>query len=156
MPIKQVVYSREALNTFESEINEFGIIETGGVLMGYVKDETVHVIKASDGGPDAIHEDVYFRADPNYIDMFIDVEYANSGGKLRYLGEWHTHSQIIPEPSPKDLNSLYEIAESADDFCLLLIIGAINFKVDEFINRSITVIKHKHLKSPFSLSSQVF
>jgi len=86
---------------------------------------------------------LYFKADNNYITMFIDMEIANSGGKLRYLGEWHTHPQIEPMPSEIDLTSLYEIAKTSNDFCLLLIIGAINFEIKAFIKQSISIINYK-------------
>lgn len=87
--------------------------------------------------------------------MFLDMEIANSGGKLRYLGEWHTHPQINPEPSEIDLNSLYEIAASSNDFCLLLVIGAIDFEIDSFIKQSISIINYKRKERFYELNSNV-
>jgi len=136
-------FSSKALVTFTSEIQRYQDLESGGVLLGYIVDEdTIYIETASEGGSKAIHEEFYFRADPNYVDMIIDMEYANSGGKVVYLGEWHTHPQIHPEPSPKDLQSLTEIAESADLFSLLLIIGAVNFQPNKFIDQSIAILKY--------------
>lgn len=128
---------------FHSEIETYGVVETGGVMMGFVDGKTINVEKVSNGGSKAIHEYLYFKADNNYIEMFIDMEIANSGGKLRYLGEWHTHPQINPEPSDIDLNSIQEIAESSNDFCLLLIIGSMDYKNDSFSNQSISIINYK-------------
>lgn len=141
--ISRVQYSEQALKMFQSEIDKLGALETGGVLIGYIKDDLIMIEKASNGGPNAIHEEFYFRADPHYIDMFIDMEIANSSGEIRYIGEWHTHPQVEPEPSDLDLNSLCEIAESANDFCMLLIIGAVEFLPQLFFNQSITIIKYK-------------
>lgn len=142
--MKEIIYTKQALQMFQSEIELFGSIETGGVLLGYIKDDLLIIEKASNGGSNAIHEEFYFRADPHYVDMFIDMEIANSGNKLRYIGEWHTHPQINPIPSELDLQSLYEISESSYDFCLLLIIGAIDFVPNLFPNQSISIIKHKN------------
>lgn len=144
-PIKEIRYSNQALQMFQSEIGIFGDLETGGVLIGHIEEDVLIIDKASNGGINAIHEEFYFRADPNYIDMFIDMEIANSGGKHRYIGEWHTHPQIEPEPSNLDLTSLCEIAESSDDFCLLLIIGTVDYQSKLFNNQSISIIKHKQL-----------
>ncbi len=58
--------------------------------------------------------------------MYIDLEHANSGGR-NYLGEWHTHPEMQPNPSDLDYDSLYEIADSSEEFALLVIVGAINF-----------------------------
>lgn len=139
--MRKIAYSEECIQVFLSEISKFPDSETGGVLMGYLDDGVLYVEKASEAGPKAVHEDLYFQADANYIDLFLDMEYANSNGKYRYLGEWHTHPQVVPEPSPKDLNSLDEISATADEFVILLIIGAINFKAANFNEQSISILK---------------
>lgn len=128
---------------FQSEIETYGVVETGGVMLGYIFEETIYVEKVSNGGSKAIHEYLYFRADNNYIEMFIDMEVANSGGKLRYLGEWHTHPQINPEPSELDLDSLGEIADSTVDFCIGLILGAVDYSTECFWKQSVCIIKNK-------------
>lgn len=143
MSLTKISYSKQALDVFYSEIIKFGEIETGGALIGYIAGDTIFVEKASNGGKNAIHEELYFKADPNYIDMFIDMEVANSNGRYRYLGEWHTHPEIKPSPSYIDLQSLSEIAITSDDFCILLIIGNYNFKCDLFSEQSISILKEK-------------
>ena len=154
MPLRKICYSKQALAVFSSEILKFGDIETGGVLIGYITGDTIFVEKASDGGEKAIHEELYFRADPNYINMFIDMEAANSNDKYRYLGEWHTHPEINPSPSIIDLQSLDEIALSSVDFCILLIIGNSNFKGDLFFNQSILILKYRKEKDFYILELQ--
>lgn len=143
MSLTKISYSKQALDVFYSEIIKFGEIETGGALIGYIAGDTIFVEKASNGGKNAIHEELYFHADPNYIDMFIDMEVANSNERYRYLGEWHTHPEIKPSPSYIDLQSLNEIVLSSDDFCILLIIGNKNFKSESFLNQSISLIHKK-------------
>lgn len=143
MWINKIKFQEEVLAVFETQISNFGFSETGGVLMGRVVNETIIIEKASNAGPKAEHGEINFRADPDYVDMFIDMEYANSNGKNRYLGEWHTHPQIIPEPSQLDLTSLTKIAETSDDFAILLIIGAIHYSTKEFSNHSISLLKRK-------------
>jgi integrative and conjugative element protein (TIGR02256 family) len=149
--IKGVKFSQQALEIFTSEIKKYGTIETGGVLMGAISEETLSVHKASDGGPNAVHEGIFFQADANYIDMFIDMEYANTNGSTAYLGEWHTHPQVIPYPSPRDLISLEEIADTSDEFAILLIIGAVDFSKDKFSRQSIVLLKYRDTERFFEL-----
>ncbi len=156
MQISKIEFSQAVLDLFGSQIFNFGLIETGGVLMGYVEGDTIFVKKASDGGPKAAHEEWYFRADPDYVDMFIDMEHANSNGKFRYLGEWHTHPQIEPEPSEIDLNSLEEIAESSSDFAILVIVGAIKYSINKHDQCSISILKHKEDGKFFELSLNTY
>ena len=155
MQINRVSFSRNVIDMFQSEIDKYGTIETGGVMLGYVTNETIYVEKVSNGGSKAVHEYLYFRADNNFIEMFIDMEIANSGGKLRYLGEWHTHPEIIPNPSDLDLYSLAEIAESTGDFCLLVILGSLEFNKSSFDDHSIAIIKEKNTDNFFQLEKSI-
>ena len=149
-------FSSMALATFDLEIQRFPNLEVGGVLLGCIVDEdTIFIQTASEGGPKAIHEEFYFQADHNYVDMLIDMEYANSEGKVVYLGEWHTHPQIHPEPSPKDLHSLTEIAASAEQFSILLIIGATNYQTKKFIDHSIAILKYNDEKMFYTLEREL-
>lgn len=156
MSIEKIIYNNEAINLFETELKKFTSLETGGVLMGYVKNKTVFIEKVSSSGPKAIHEPFYFKADPDFIDMYIDMEIANSDGKLRYIGEWHSHLQITPDPSIIDMDSLFEIAESSNDFCSLLIIGAFDFEVSSFLQQSISIIKYNGEQKFYSLPSAIY
>jgi integrative and conjugative element protein (TIGR02256 family) len=142
--IHNVKYSDGVLETIHSQIQKFRTIETGGVLMGHLENGILFIEKASEPGPNATHEPTYFRADANYVDMYIDIEVANSNGKDVYLGEWHTHPQINPEPSPVDGNSLMEIAASSEEFAVLLIIGAIKFSKELFARQHILLLKYKN------------
>jgi integrative and conjugative element protein (TIGR02256 family) len=143
--IKKVEISTESLRLIEAEVTKARPLETGGVIVGRIRDNVMTIDKVSGPGPHAVHEIDYFQADPNYVDMFIDLHYANSNGESRYLGEWHCHPQVQPEPSPKDLVSLSEIADDHDDAVLLLIVGAIGFSADSFASQSIAITADKQL-----------
>jgi len=153
MPIKQIIFNTHIIKFLRSELAQFNNLETGGVLLGYIKDNIIYIEKASGSGPNAIHEPYFFKADSDFVDMFIDIEIANSYEKLRYIGEWHSHLQFKAKPSDIDLESLWDIADTTNDFCLLLIIGAVEFKNRNFINKSITLIKYKDCNEIYSLPS---
>jgi integrative and conjugative element protein (TIGR02256 family) len=153
----KVCFSNSALKVFGEEIERFYPLESGGVLLGHIDldNDTIHVTKASGGGAKAVHEELFFKADAHYIDMVIDMEYANSNGETIYLGEWHTHPQINPTPSDVDLRSLDEIAASADLHAILLIIGAVQYSQSKFINQTITILKYNDDKNFYSLDIEV-
>ncbi|MEQ8534751.1 MAG: Mov34/MPN/PAD-1 family protein [Imperialibacter sp.] len=153
-PIK-LVYVESIIDVFTNEVNKFGLVETGGVLLGYKKKDFIVITKAIGPGPNAVHEDFYFRADKHYIDMRIDIEYANSGGEIVYLGEWHTHPEVVPNPSEVDLNSLKEIADSSGSLSLLLVLGAVGFSKSKFIENSISILKSPEENLFFKLSPVV-
>lgn len=156
MWFSEVVINKKIITLFEEEIKKIGHLETGGILLGYLDSHKIYITKASNAGPKAIHDEIYFKADPDYIDMFIDMEVANSDGRIYYLGEWHTHPQIEPYPSTVDLKSITDIASSSSkEFALLLILGAINFSFDKFEEQSIFVIKFSEEKSFFKLPFRV-
>lgn len=140
MQHSKIIFSKQVLKLFEAEIYKFGLKETGGILLGAAKKDTIYVKKASDGGPNAIHRREYFRADPDYIDMFLEMELANSDENIEYLGEWHSHPQKFPEPSFKDISSLLEIASSHNNCTVLVIIGAIDFNTEKIYSQSCSLV----------------
>ena len=152
----EVVIKKGVIALFEEEVDKAAGLETGGILMGYLDGHKICITKASKAGPKAIHDEIYFKADPDYIDMFIDMEVANSKGRIQYLGEWHTHPQVEPYPSTVDLDSITDIAStSSKGFTLLLILGAINFSFDNFEDQSIFVVKFSKDNSFFELPVRV-
>jgi integrative and conjugative element protein (TIGR02256 family) len=143
--IKKVEIGHESVKLIEAEIAKTRPFETGGVIVGRIRDEVITIDNLSGPGPNALHEIDYFQADANYVDMFIDLHYANSNGESRYLGEWHCHPQVQPEPSPKDLVSLSEISDDHDGTVLLMIVGAVGFSTATFTSQSIAITADKRL-----------
>ncbi len=141
--INKIIFSKAAVDKVSEEIGKYSDVETGGVLFGMIKDGVGHVLKSTDAGPKAIRERFDFKCDPDYIDMLIDMEYANSNGTSQYLGEWHSHPQVIPAPSDVDLNSLDEIASSSESLALLVIVGFLGYSKDLFTDQTIAIIKFK-------------
>ncbi|MEQ9221093.1 MAG: Mov34/MPN/PAD-1 family protein [Cyclobacteriaceae bacterium] len=137
--MSKIQIKKECVEFISADIKKFSDVETGGVLFGDVIDGSPYIQKAIDGGKKAIRERYQFHADKDYIDMNIDMIHANT--ELRYIGEWHTHPQIEPQPSDQDLISLEEIAESAERYSILLIVGFIDYKITNFIDQSICIVK---------------
>ena len=101
--------------------------ETGGTLVGhYEADRSVAVIDLILVAKRAKRGSTWFIRPSDTEDRQLDELYDSSGGKLLYLGEWHTHPRAAARPSLRDQRSLIEIAGSPDVACktpLLLILG---------------------------------
>jgi integrative and conjugative element protein (TIGR02256 family) len=85
-------------------------VETGGVLIGYEEGGVVHVMEVTDAGPQAEETPTRFRYDASYVNGKLRDAADRLGTRGLYLGEWHTHLEAQPTPSPRDIESLSEIA----------------------------------------------
>lgn len=83
----------DARSRIQAEAQRKAPLETGGVLMGYwAYDESSVVIADIVGpGPNAVHERTRFVPDHRYQDREIERIYKESGRRLTYLGDWHSH-----------------------------------------------------------------
>jgi integrative and conjugative element protein (TIGR02256 family) len=88
--------------------------ETGGVLLGYWSADGGSAVVTLWGGPGpgARHWETGFVPDYDFQEAEIATRYAESGRRLAYLGDWHTHPTGAAELSSKDRRCLWRIAKS--------------------------------------------
>ncbi len=91
--------------------------ERGGLLLGrYAGDGSVTIESFTtpfDG--DERRVDGWHRRDPGHVAACREA-YDTSGGRVLYVGEWHTHAEPVPVPSPTDLEEwrrCHELAVAA-------------------------------------------
>jgi integrative and conjugative element protein (TIGR02256 family) len=78
--------------------------EAGGILLGRLltEDGGVIVDQVTVPGPqDRKSRFRFFRAE-RPAQKTVDEAWTRSGGEINYLGEWHTHAEDDPTPSPHD------------------------------------------------------
>jgi integrative and conjugative element protein (TIGR02256 family) len=76
--------------------------EAGGILIGYRRGDHLHVVAATPPGPRDVRKRSSFeRQDPRH-QARATKGWRRSGGRLDYLGEWHTHAEAKPQPSQVD------------------------------------------------------
>jgi integrative and conjugative element protein (TIGR02256 family) len=102
--------------------------ETGGTLVGhYSEDQRVaFVTGALEAKTGARKERARFYRPPDDVDGQLARIYEESGGLTHYLGEWHTHPDAAPTPSPTDVSTLRGLARSrsvATDTPFMIVIG---------------------------------
>lgn len=102
-------------------------VETGGILIGYRDtDGRVHVLEATDAGPNAVETAVRFERDRDYCQARVDDAARRLAERGQYVGEWHSHLEADPRPSARDIESLTGIAEAPNyltDEPVMLIAG---------------------------------
>jgi len=116
MASERVWLSSSVLEFVLRESDEQLPMETGGILLGYWCDfprEAV-IIEAVGPGPKGIHERDRFVPDHDFQTGELARLYQESGRKLCYLGDWHSHPGGGGSLSSKDQVTLRMIASAPD------------------------------------------
>lgn len=108
--------------------------ETGGVLLGYwAGNQRVVVTDAIGAGPQALHDTVRLLPDSTYHQREVKRRYEESGRRITYLGDWHTHPVGGLSPSWLDRRTLSRIQRDsrarAPDPLMIITSGAEEMKV---------------------------
>jgi integrative and conjugative element protein (TIGR02256 family) len=86
-------------------------LETGGILLGadHGLAGPLIVRHCGDPGPAAIRRRTYFRRDLAHArNLAADADAADGSA---WIGEWHTHSTALPEPSTRDLRTYQKLLD---------------------------------------------
>ncbi|MGJ9373832.1 Mov34/MPN/PAD-1 family protein [Nesterenkonia sp. CF4.4] len=126
------------------EANAKAPFETGGVLLGWRSSEHICVTNIVGPGPNARHDRTSFDPDSGWQAEQIAQLYADSGRRLSYLGDWHTHPGVSPDPSPLDRRTLRAISRHPPARCtqpVMVILGQSH--LDEWVASSHSVVRHR-------------
>lgn len=89
-------------------------LETGGLLLGSLSGQDELVVTTIVGpGRNAIHRPWSFDPDQDWHERALAKVYADSGRKVQYLGDWHSHPNGRASLSPHDKDALKLIASFA-------------------------------------------
>lgn len=101
------------LSTLALEARQYPDLETGGLLLGYWKDDEIVVASATGPGPNAQRGRTWFRPDQQWQTEDLARAYAASGRTMTYLGDWHTHPGGTAIPSRTDRRTMRAIKREA-------------------------------------------
>jgi integrative and conjugative element protein (TIGR02256 family) len=102
-------------NEMSTEAALWSPLETGGIFLGYVSDSNEVVVTALvHAGPAARRTKWSFRPDGDFQNEGIAKQYAASGRRDLYLGDWHTHPGGSANMSWRDRRTLQAIAQSPE------------------------------------------
>jgi integrative and conjugative element protein (TIGR02256 family) len=88
--------------------------ETGGVLIGYWAGKPAEpvILLGVGPGPKAKHSPSRFVPDYDFHEQEVARHFESSGGRLSYLGDWHSHPNAPGNLSKTDCGTLSRIARS--------------------------------------------
>ncbi|MEZ6104470.1 MAG: ThiF family adenylyltransferase [Pirellulaceae bacterium] len=96
-----------------AEVEACPTTETGGILIGRIEGNRAIIEQATGPGPNAVKTSTRFERDIKFAQAELNSAASRSNPSI-YLGEWHSHLVASPEPSPRDVLSMQEIAESGN------------------------------------------
>ena len=98
----QVVFSNRAYNAVVYESTDKINSETGGIFLGYYKNESWYVIETIGPGPNAVFQETYFEYDQQYVEYQINKAAQKYQVELTLIGNWHKHPGSLNELSSTD------------------------------------------------------
>ena len=108
----------DVTTVMRTEASRMAPFETGGELLGYravdrsggYAQEHIVVLGASGPGLDARHTKTTFVPECAHDETMIARAYEQSGGRVTYLGDWHSHPSGSGTLSRQDVETLQRIA----------------------------------------------
>lgn len=86
-----VVFSNKAYNAIIGESFKKDPVETGGILLGYIIDDTWIVMEVLPPGIHCIFQEAYFEYDTEFVNYLADTVSNQYENPLILLGLWHRH-----------------------------------------------------------------
>lgn len=95
--------------------------EAAGVLIGERRGKHIIVHEVSEPGDGDIRRRCFVDRKGPHHQLAVDDAFARSSGRLQYLGEWHTHPEDYPSPSPTDIGTWRRHLLTQEQMILLII-----------------------------------
>jgi integrative and conjugative element protein (TIGR02256 family) len=134
-PVRLVRVPSHVQEQLERRAVEAGGKETCGILVGKITDGRIAIVTdASDAGPKAESSATICSRDVGYTQRWLEDRVKSAGGKIEYIGEWHSHPSEDTTPSTTDTTSLTDIASSPNYLCgtpVMLILGCYEGQVKQ-------------------------
>lgn len=141
----EVIISQKAHNLMLRHRQLDSDTESGGILIGhyYPNAHTLHICVASRPCNQDRRGRYFFHRDAAHATKVARRYWAQSGGALHYLGEWHTHPEPNPSPSFVDRLSMRGLLKNStvvSSGLVLVIVGQGGTWAGFFTGRGYTTI----------------
>lgn len=109
---RHVWVSQSALRLILDETEDKWPLETGGMLLGYHGQDQPEIVitEALGPGPKARHGSHTFTPDGKWQQRHLAERYESSGRVTTFVGDWHSHPEGLPLPSPRDLKTARKVS----------------------------------------------
>ncbi len=109
-----VLFNSLALELLHKFKQYAGQNEAGGILLGCYRDPHIEVVSVTPPGPGDIRRPLSFIRKCASHKREAYKQWNQSGKLITYIGEWHTHPQMIPQPSHTDYRNWLKYLSSCD------------------------------------------
>ena len=123
---KDLIIRKPVLENFKKYEQYSNRKESGGILLGKVYSSYVSIERITTPSIFDRLGRYFFVRSKVPAQRTINRLWSNSSGSTIYLGEWHTHPETNPRPSPQDRAMISHCLKSTKmeiDFLFLIIIG---------------------------------
>lgn len=122
-----ILLTPQVIKTFSmfKQVNP-NTMEAGGYLMGQQFGDQVVIKVATVPGPTDIRKPLLFKRSRKKGQRLINQIWKASGGTLIFVGEWHTHAEKKPIPSPIDISEIsksFRKNKSPVEFLVVVIVS---------------------------------
>ncbi len=140
MPRAEVWVERSCFTAIVRAASASHPLETGGLLVGYRREEHQVIEAVIQAGPHARHAPDRFEPDHEWQCEQLDSLYLRSNGRLAYLGEWHSHPNSSASMSSLDKRTLrsiakYSPAHSPHPLMLIAAAGPVTWRIQAHVYR---------------------
>jgi integrative and conjugative element protein (TIGR02256 family) len=124
---KELIFEPEVIRILNSYRQlETRSSEAGGILLGRIYNSKIVIEKVSEPSSEDKAGRFSFNRYVKKAQRIVNDAWAESDGELLYLGEWHTHPEVIPTPSSTDrtlLSNMLRDTKMDIDFLFMVIVG---------------------------------
>ena len=107
-PAYRMSLSEVAVSEMRAAANSAHPLETGGLLIGYRRNELIVVVDVVEVRDVASTSHGYTRRE-QAAQVVLDTARTRWGGTFGYVGDWHSHTALVA-PSSRDIRSLRRVA----------------------------------------------
>lgn len=127
-----VYFAPSVIEVFEQYIQGDSDTEAGGVLLGHVRCVHLEILEVTVPTPSDRRLKYFFERLTDGHRAICERRWRDSGGLVRYVGEWHTHPEDYPTPSGLDIGEWQRLAASRRDGrpMLAAIVGRKDLRVE--------------------------
>ncbi len=122
----RLIIKKGVLKNWDKFVSKKAIYEVGGILLGNVYNSLCEVVNITIPNKyDSFGKNFFVRSKRGAQPQ-INKTWKKSRGTKIYLGEWHTHLEVNPNPSLTDKNLVKDSLRETKmeiDFLFLIIIG---------------------------------
>jgi len=110
-PVWKIRIAAGLIDMIKDNVLDYTPNETGGIFVGLAnhKTKTIHVIDLISASSDSVHKPFEFHRGFKGVKQKIDEIQIASGGRLGFIGEWHSHPIGNIELSTMDLATVADL-----------------------------------------------